>query len=169
MALWKIIRRRLRGCPQGARRGRYPQRCRLGAWWPLRRPAARQQRGNRAVSCPCQPSDVLRPVCKALLPLWRGPCGHIARCQGEQGQTARRRFRRHVRQARQRPIPRTGREGSSRPLGCGRSATKRQAMRRFGLRRLLPFPGGKRRINFDPRRHASFDARAVKGTRHVQV
>jgi len=39
VALWKIVRRRLRGCPQGARWGLHPQRRRLGAWWPLRRPA----------------------------------------------------------------------------------------------------------------------------------
>lgn len=43
------IKKRRQVSPQGARRGRYPQRCRLGAGWPLWRPAARQQRGNRAV------------------------------------------------------------------------------------------------------------------------
>ena len=74
--------------------------------------------GNRAV-LPCQPGDMLRPACKPWLAFRRRPSGHIARCEGEQGQTSRRRFR---------------------------------------GRRSPPFPGRKRRIDFDPRRHASFDA-----------
>ncbi len=45
---------------------------------------------------PCQPSDVLRPVRQPLLAQRFGPCGHESRRKGEQGQTARRRFRRHV-------------------------------------------------------------------------
>lgn len=59
---------------------------------------ARSDRDDRreAPSCPCKPNDVLRPVCKPWLALWRGPCGQVARRKAEQGQTARRRYRRHV-------------------------------------------------------------------------
>lgn len=62
-------------------------------------PCGDPQHGNRreiGPSCPCKPSDVLRPVCKALLAFQRGPCRHIPRCQREQGRTARRRFRQHA-------------------------------------------------------------------------
>lgn len=66
--------------------------------WRMVAPAATRSTATAKIgpSCPCKPSDVLRPVCKALLPLWRGPYGQVARRKGQQGRTARRRFRRHV-------------------------------------------------------------------------
>jgi hypothetical protein len=90
---------------------------------------ARSDRDNRreAPPCPCKPSDVQRPVRQPWLPLWRRPCGHIARRKGDSPQ-ARPGARR---QARPIPIRRRGREASCRPWGCDHPATTRQSAPRF--------------------------------------
>jgi hypothetical protein len=56
---------------------------------------ARSDRDNRREARPA-PASQERPVRQPWLPLWRRPCGHIARRKGQQGQTARRRVRGHV-------------------------------------------------------------------------
>ena len=88
------LRKNLEGGCGDAHKGRVGVDARSGAGLAHGGPCGDPQHGNSGEigpACTRQPSDVLRPVCKALLPLWRRPCGHIARCQGEQGQTARRR------------------------------------------------------------------------------